>query len=89
MALNVSYSLAIQITSIIGAMVSVYAYFANRAANDDPNYKMFCDLESYNCTALFRSRYGRGFGVIPFIPNGVYEFIFYCAIALLCKFQIL
>lgn len=80
-----NYSLAMKITSALGTIISIYAIFANMTANNDPNYKMFCDSTTYNCAGLFRSRFGKGFGAIPFLPNGIYETIFYGVIGGLCK----
>jgi len=72
-----------------GLGLSGYALFVEVNAEKDPeNYKAMCDVDdAHSCTTVFRSKYGKGFGVIGDLmgdqkhplnqPNSVYGLIFY------------
>jgi len=73
----------------LGMGLSGYALFVEINVHKDPeNYRAMCDVdESHSCTTVFKSKYGRGFGVVGTLlgddahpanqPNAVYGLVFY------------
>ena len=72
--------LIIQILSIIGFLLSVYAFKVERTRQKNKNYKAVCDInDRVSCTKAFGSKYGKTFG----LSNSVYGMVFYFVIFLL------
>lgn len=73
--------------SVLGVLLSIYAYHVETSIHSDPTFKALCDIsEKMSCSKVFSSRYGTGFGLLEHIvgkesvlnqPNSVYGVIFY------------
>ncbi|CAF1000864.1 unnamed protein product [Didymodactylos carnosus] len=51
--------------SIIGILLSLYAFYVEQNKKRDPNYKAACDFGSRaSCSRVLTSKYGTGFGII-------------------------
>jgi len=73
----------------LGLGLSGYALYVSTSYEKDPeNYKALCDVdESHSCTAAFKSKYSKGFGIVGTLmgdeghvlnqPNSVYGLVFY------------
>ena len=67
------------ILSILGVLLSTYAYFVEKRGGKNKNYKAICDLnEKISCTTVFTSQYGKILG----IKNSVWGILFYILIFL-------
>ncbi|XP_030369148.1 vitamin K epoxide reductase complex subunit 1-like [Scaptodrosophila lebanonensis] len=73
---------------ITGLLISIYSMYVKLQLDRDANYTAMCDLaEKVSCTAVFKSDYGRGFGLTQLIfgasstylnpPNGIIGIVFY------------
>ncbi|KAG7279360.1 hypothetical protein CRUP_001268 [Coryphaenoides rupestris] len=72
---------------LLGVALSLYAFRVERETARDAGYRPLCDLgASVSCSAVFSSRWGRGFGLLGSIfgedsvlnqPNSVYGICFY------------
>lgn len=71
--------------------LSAYSVFVKYQAHQDENYEALCDINSkVNCTRVFNSEYGTGFGlkILPEslkLSNGYYGIAFYSLMAILSK----
>jgi len=75
MALNI-----ILLISVVGFLLSVYAFFIEKKSKESKNYKAVCDIsEGVSCTKAFRSEYGKILGV----SNSFFGMIFYVAVFIL------
>ncbi|KFM57179.1 Vitamin K epoxide reductase complex subunit 1-like protein 1, partial [Stegodyphus mimosarum] len=82
-----SLRVATAICCALGILLSCYAYHVETTKERDDNYTAMCDIaEHVSCTAVFTSKYGKGFGLLEHIvgkdsmlnqPNSVYGVIFY------------
>ncbi|KRT79101.1 hypothetical protein AMK59_7801 [Oryctes borbonicus] len=89
--LNVLFTLA----SFVGLALSIYSYVVEQATEHDRNYKAMCDINEFvSCTAVFKSEYATGFGIIPkFLgkdsifnkPNSLFGIIFYSLIIIFAQ----
>ncbi|EDW74872.1 uncharacterized protein Dwil_GK19102 [Drosophila willistoni] len=76
---------------LCGLAISIYSLYIKIQLDNNENYRAMCDIaEQISCTAVFKSDYGRGFGLTRLIfgssstflnpPNGaigcVYYFLF-------------
>ncbi|EDW60196.1 vitamin K epoxide reductase complex subunit 1 [Drosophila virilis] len=71
-----------------GLLISIYTLYVKIQLDHDENYTAMCDLaERVSCTAVFKSDYGRGFGLTQLVfgrstsylnpPNGSIGVVFY------------
>lgn len=66
--------------SLIGLMVSLYAYAVRLRIRRDRTYKPLCDIsEKVSCSKAFSS----GFATTAGIPNPLFGILFYCGCALI------
>ncbi|KAF5293446.1 hypothetical protein FQA39_LY02931 [Lamprigera yunnana] len=80
-------------TCFAGLCLSMYAYHVERAIEEDDNYVASCDFsEHMSCTKAFKSKYGKGFGIISSLlgedsflnkPNSLFGVIYYSFLATL------
>jgi len=76
---------AIIIISIIGVLLSIYAYHTEIKIRANKKYKPVCDIsKNISCTKAFQSKYGKLFGV----PNSLLGIFFYILIILLSFFSL-
>ncbi|KAL4224377.1 Vitamin K epoxide reductase complex subunit 1-like protein 1 [Mactra antiquata] len=81
------------VISVVGMILSVYAYHVETSIHSDPTFRALCDISAkMSCSKVFSSRYGTGFGILEYIvgkdsflnqPNSVYGMIFYIQSAIL------
>ncbi|XP_067121083.1 vitamin K epoxide reductase complex subunit 1-like protein 1 [Centruroides vittatus] len=72
---------------LIGLVLSFYAYHVETKKEKDKKYRAMCDISGHmSCSAVFNSRYGKGFGIMGSLfgeksilnqPNSIYGIIFY------------
>ncbi|EDW33574.1 GL11799 [Drosophila persimilis] len=74
---------------ICGLAISLYSLYVKMQLDQDADYVAMCDLaEKVSCTAVFKSDYGRGFGLTQLLfgstsnyylnpPNGAIGSVFY------------
>ncbi|EDW05011.1 GH23561 [Drosophila grimshawi] len=78
----------LRLLCLCGLLISIYSLYVKIQLDHDENYAALCDLaESVSCTAVFKSDYGRGFGLTQLIvgesndylnpPNGSIGIVFY------------
>jgi vitamin-K-epoxide reductase (warfarin-sensitive) len=68
-------ALAIQITSIIGLLLSIYAYYVEIKTKQNSKYKAVCDItEGASCGKVVTSEYGK---IVDGISNSVGGIGFY------------
>ncbi|KAM8713568.1 hypothetical protein ACLKA7_013830 [Drosophila subpalustris] len=83
-----SSSVRLRWLCICGLAISIYSLYVKIQLDYDENYTALCDLaEQVSCTAVFKSDYGRGFGLTQLIfgsssdylnpPNGSIGVVFY------------
>ena len=73
----------IQILSVIGFVLSVYAFIVEKKKEKDSKYKALCDInDKISCTKVFSSKYGK----MAILPNSFYGMIFYLVVFLLAFF---
>ena len=73
----------IQILSVIGFVLSVYAFIVEKKKEKNSKYKALCDInDKISCTKVFSSKYGK----MAILPNSFYGMIFYLVIFLLAFF---
>ncbi|KAL7678417.1 hypothetical protein ACOME3_004642 [Neoechinorhynchus agilis] len=75
------------VASLLGLLLSVYAYYLKLKLKKQPDYVALCDIKTgIGCTGVLKSRYGQGFGIAeklfgkesPLnIPNSILGIIFY------------
>ncbi|XP_033253601.1 vitamin K epoxide reductase complex subunit 1-like [Drosophila miranda] len=82
---------------ICGLAISLYSLYVKMQLDQDANYVAMCDLaEKVSCTAVFKSDYGRGFGLTQLLfgstsnyylnpPNGTIGSVFYVLLFASCK----
>ena len=74
----------LEILSIIGILLSVYAFYVERKALKLTGYKAVCDInDTMSCSKAFSSKYGHTLG----ISNSVYGFFFYIVVLLLAVYS--
>ena len=74
------YVMIIIIVTIIGFMVSLYAYYIEKKIEQDPTYKPICDLsDRISCSKPIRSSWGKLFT----LSNASVGMVFYVFILLL------
>uniref|UniRef100_A0A1B6EAE4 vitamin-K-epoxide reductase (warfarin-sensitive) n=1 Tax=Clastoptera arizonana TaxID=38151 RepID=A0A1B6EAE4_9HEMI len=86
-------NVAIRLSSILGIILSIYAYIVEISKEHDEKYIALCDIsEHMSCSKVFTSVYGRGFGILHHIvglestlnqPNSLLGIIFYSFVILL------
>ncbi|MEK6861565.1 MAG: vitamin K epoxide reductase family protein [Nanoarchaeota archaeon] len=70
----------IQIISVIGFLLSIYALYVEIKSSKNKEYKAFCDIkENMSCNKAFSSKYGKTAG----LSNSIYGIFFYVVIFLL------
>ncbi|XP_002128257.2 vitamin K epoxide reductase complex subunit 1-like protein 1 [Ciona intestinalis] len=53
---------------VIGVILSIYAYYVEVAKTNDVSYEALCDFNDIvSCSAVFSSRYGKGFGLLEYL----------------------
>jgi len=53
---------------VIGIGLSLYALHVKESKNEDDSYTAHCDIsEKISCSAIFTSKWGRGFGILEYI----------------------
>ncbi|XP_060655775.1 vitamin K epoxide reductase complex subunit 1 [Drosophila nasuta] len=78
----------LRVLCICGLVISIYSLYVKVQLDYDDSYAAMCDLaEQVSCTAVFKSEYGRGFGLTQLIfgasstylnpPNGSIGVVFY------------
>ena len=68
------------ILSIIGMLLSIYAFYIEKRVEENKKYKALCDIsDKASCTKAFSSPYGKMFT----IPNSLMGIIFYAVIIIL------
>ena len=73
----------IVILSVVGVLLSIYAFYVEQKAKKNKKYKAICDLsDKASCTKAFSSSYGKMFGV----SNSIVGIGFYLIIILLVYF---
>lgn len=78
-------AIAIQIVSIIGLLLSIYAIYIEKQVAKQKGYKAVCDIsDKMNCGKVLTSKYGTTAGV----SNSVAGVIFYIIIFLLSFYNI-
>src|SRR3989338_9103875 len=72
-------TLAIQIKSIIGLILSIYALYVEKKAEHEKKYVALCDFsKKSSCSKAFKSKWGKMFGVSNSIYGmGFYVFVFF------------
>ncbi len=76
--------LALQILSILGFVVSLYAYIVERKYEKDKKYKAVCDIsDNMSCKKAFTSEYGKIFG----ISNSFIGMLFYVGLFVLTLYN--
>lgn len=90
--MNRTVGIASILSCLVGLTLSLYAYYVETRKESDETYQAMCDFsEHVSCSAVFNSRYGKGFGLLNFLveddsvlnqPNSVFGIIFY--FVLLC-----
>lgn len=64
----------IQWLSLLGIVLSVYAYHVETTAQADPTYVAWCDLSQYvkwiSCSKVFTSKYGHVLSYIGLVEKG-------------------
>ena len=74
----------IQIISIIGFLLSIYALYVEIKSSKNREYKAICDLrENMSCNKAFSSKYGKTAG----LSNSIYGIFFYIIIFLLSYYS--
>jgi vitamin-K-epoxide reductase (warfarin-sensitive) len=74
----------IQLTALAGLLLSIYAYYIEKRAERQKDYKAVCDIkESMSCTAAFTSPYGK----IAGISNSLVGIIFYAFFIFMTSFS--
>ncbi|EDW10544.2 uncharacterized protein Dmoj_GI21152, isoform B [Drosophila mojavensis] len=54
----------LRVLCLCGLLISIYTLYVKIQLDHDANYKAMCDLaEQVSCTAVFKSDFGRGFGL--------------------------
>ena len=72
--------MTIIIISIIGILLSTYAYYIEKKSSKNKNYKAICDIsEKASCSKTLSSKYGKLMG----ISNSIFGILFYLIIILL------
>lgn len=72
------------VISIIGLVLSAYAYYVERRSSSEKKYKAVCDIsDRMSCSKAFRSSYGSHMG----ISNSVLGVGFYLIVGLLSYFS--
>lgn len=62
--------LAIQITAIIGLLLSIYTLYVEKKMEKSKNYKALCDIsDKISCTKAFGTNYGHILGISNAIPG--------------------
>ena len=75
--------LIIQLLSIIGLILSLYAFYVVEKMKKEKKYKATCDIsDKVSCTKAFGSKYGKTFG----LSNSIYGMVFYIIIFILAIF---
>jgi len=70
----------IQLLAIAGFLLSFYALYVEKKADQDKNYKALCDIsDKISCTKAFQSKWGKTFG----IANSVHGLLFYALLFVL------
>ncbi|XP_023164210.1 vitamin K epoxide reductase complex subunit 1 [Drosophila hydei] len=65
----------LRLLCLCGLLISIYTLYVKIQLDHDANYKAMCDLaEQVSCTAVFKSDFGRGFGLtrLVFDANSTY-----------------
>lgn len=63
----------IQVVSLVGLLLSVYAYYVEVRVQKDASYKAICDLNNrVSCTRVLKSGYGHMFGISNAIPGMIF-----------------
>lgn len=83
----VCYRMLSIVVCLIGIALSFYAYHVETKKEKDKKYRAMCDISGHvSCSAVFSSRYGKGFGILGSVfgeksilnqPNSIYGIIFY------------
>jgi len=74
----------LEILSIIGILLSVYAFYVEKKTLKSKEYKAVCDInDAISCSKAFSSKYGHTLG----ISNSVYGFFFYIVVILLAFYS--
>ena len=75
---------SIIILSVIGFLLSCYAYHIGKKAEQETSYKSICDIQdNMSCSKAFSS----GFGKIAGFSNSIVGILFYLTIFVLVLFQ--
>ena len=78
--------LALKVISVVGFLLSIYAYYVEKKSEKNKEYKAICDLsENMSCNKAFTSEYGKLMG----ISNSIYGIFFYILILLLIQYNYL
>ncbi|ALC42091.1 Vkor [Drosophila busckii] len=86
----------LRVLSYSGLLLSIYTLYIKLRLDQDASYTALCDLaEQVSCTAVFKSDYGRGFGLTQHLfgpssdylnpPNGSIGIVFYLLLLFSCK----
>ena len=74
----------IELFSIIGMLISVYAFKTELKSKHNKKYKSFCDKNNkVSCTKTFSSKYGHILG----IPNSLFGIVYYLILFLLLVYS--
>jgi vitamin-K-epoxide reductase (warfarin-sensitive) len=75
--------LGIQITAVVGFLLSIYAKHIENKTKENENFKAVCDIsEAATCGKVIGSKYNKTFGV----SNSIGGMIFYIVVFLLTLF---
>lgn len=82
---------------IVGIILSGYALYVEHKLHQDEDFVALCDLaDNVSCSNVFRSSYGRGFGLFRFVisedhplnlPNSVFGIAFYALECILLQIR--
>ncbi len=79
--------LNIQITAVIGLLLSIYAYYIEIQASKNPKYKAICDINDHaSCGKVVTSKYGK---MVDGISNSLGGIFFYVTVFVLTFFNLI